>query len=364
MKLILENWNNFLSEEILPFKNMARAYHSFGVGSTGAYEFDKNMLNDVVRSIHKEGFKPGEGQLYGKGIYTVYDPHDLNVAYGKYCLVFDVENLDKFLIFSYREAKKVYGKLHKMTQQLEKNGIEIDDELRDLCDKIDTLNRAKHIGFTSRYALNFSKNPKIKDNVRGLIFEGAQDGKVLVGYFPKDFKLVGYGEVHARSTTSYQEFLLSKDFITKMSAFYRIKDERIEPKRFFTIIGNSLTIQNKIWPDFNKIKNNLRMNNNSLKDSAYENLQSQIFGPKLSKLYDKFEKLQWSDANDDEIEKLEHDMYENHNLEEKELEFEKLQFNIALKEAERFFNSGFYQGMLRRFKLDDDKFVKNIKYIK
>jgi hypothetical protein len=149
-----------------------------------------------------------------------------------------------------------------------------------------------------------------------------------------------------------------------MSSFYKIKDERIEPKRFFTIIGNNLTIQNKIWPDFNKIKNNLHINNNSLKDSAYESLQSQIFGPKLSKLYDKFEKLQWSDTNDDEIEKIEHDMYENHNLKEKELEFEKLQFNIFLKEVERFFNSGFYRGMLRRFKLDDDKFVKNIKYIK
>ena len=85
---------------------------------------------------------------------------------------------------------------------MERLGILITDELDTICKKVDYKNRDKFSVITSEYVLALSKMPQVKEKIRGFIFEGFRDGQVLVGYYPEDFSVTGYGEVHVSQSRS------------------------------------------------------------------------------------------------------------------------------------------------------------------
>lgn len=367
MKLLLENWRRFLNEEIKPYTNTATAYHSFGIGETFGHSFELKDLEKVVRSISNEGFRPGAGQFYGKGVYTVLEPDDLSSRYGKFCLIFDVVNLDGFLILNYKKAKKIKANQstgHTLREQMERLGISITDELDTICKKVDLKNRDKFFVRTSDYALTLSKIPQVKEKIRGLIFEGISDGQVLVGYYPEDFSVVGYGEVHVSKSTTYKDFILSKDFFDKMHSFYRPKDPRIDPRKFIQAI-RSILISFPVSPppSAKQILKTLDSQPTSqsilVSDEVYDDLAEKNYG---SSFYEKYKAYMDSDVFDDAAEEeFEKTLLQFPDFKEKEEKLRKLAFDIGLKEIERFFSRGYYDGMKRKFNLSDESYIKNIR---
>lgn len=80
-----------------------------------------------VGEIVKKGFKPGYGQMYGKGLYTTYSldsqlENNMDGNYGPVILKFKV-SLHDCLILDYEQAKKIYGEKYKLMDQLEELGI-------------------------------------------------------------------------------------------------------------------------------------------------------------------------------------------------------------------------------------------------
>ena len=371
MKLILERWNRFLREGLEPYTNTATAYHSFGIGQSFGHEFSEGELEKVVRSISSEGFKPGLGQNYGKGVYTVLEPEDLNKRYGNFCLIFKVDNLDGFLVLDYKEAKKIKSNQsagHTLKEQMERLGVLVTDELDAICKEVDSKNRSKY-STTSKYALALSKMPQVKQKIRGLIFEGITDGRVLVGYYPEDFSVTGYGEVHVSESTPYKDFIDSKDFFDKMYNFYKPKDARVDPKKFFHAMSYFLLFASRgatgsatqIIKDIDSQPALNRLIRTVISDEAYDDLYKKIYGPSF---YEKYKAYVDSDVFDDEAEEeFEKALAQIPDFEEKEEKLRKLAYDIGLEEVERFFSRGYYDGMIRKFKLSDDLYVKNIKKV-
>ena len=382
MKLLLENWRQFLDEDIKPYTNTATAYHSFGVGESFGHRFELKDLEKVVRSISNEGFKPGEGQMYGKGIYTVLEPRFLRKKYGNFCLIFDVVNLDKFLILNYKKAKKIKDNQltgHTLREQMERLGVSITDEINTICRQVDSNNRGA-FSYTSNYALKLSKIPEVKQKIRGLVFDGLQDGQVLVGYYPEDFSVTGYGEVHVSESTTYKDFILSKDFYDEMYKLYKPKDPRINPKSFISLLNKIFVIDlnprtgasaGKIstimrqplerWREADPEFDGLLLQSlarDAISEEAYDDLAKKIYGPSL---YEKYKAFTEADFFSDEADDLRDELEEDPRFEERDDQLNELIKDTVYQEVDRFFKSGYYYGMKRKFNLSDKSYIRNIK---
>ena len=355
MKLILERWNRFLNEEIKPYTNRAEVYHSFGIGSgspttiisadgleSPSHSFSKEELEDVVRSISVEGFKPGDGQMYGKGVYTTLESSHLRKEYGNFSLVFEVSNLDKFLILPYKEAKKVYLKNHTLLEQMEKNNIPITYRLDEICKLVDDENkRGARTTKTAEYAFALSGIKHVTENIRGLVFEGKTDGKVLVGYYPEDFSVIGYGEVHVSKTSNYSEFILDKKrFYNTVQSYYAVKDKRILPIKFF------MDLEFILETGFRTVEDNM----NYVINTYIPNLNPV---PAMT-------------LTEEELVRLGYDQKSIFYMDKTSPEYEELQEiakEILFQEIKHFFERGYYNGMVRKFNLTDETYLKNLKKI-
>ena len=111
-QLLFENWRQYLKEDV--FGNLATVFH-------------RTHDLENIPSILYNGFDPGQGDMYGKGLYTVYD---LNVqndyandSYGDYIIKFKVNIGNYFLILDYDIAKKVFGEKYTLKDQFIKFNI-------------------------------------------------------------------------------------------------------------------------------------------------------------------------------------------------------------------------------------------------
>tara|TARA_Y100001937_G_scaffold125713_1_gene193118 strand:- start:1024 stop:2130 length:1107 start_codon:yes stop_codon:yes gene_type:complete len=356
---------NFLLEQIKPYKKKAIVYHSFGKGSQGLNIFTKQDLVDVVKKIKREGFIPGGGAMYGKGIYTVYRSNDLRMAYGRFALIFEVKNLDNFLIFNYSEAKKVYGKKHRLIDQLTKNKVVINEEISDLCKQVDTKNRYS-FPLTSKLALKFSKIKEVVEKIDGIIFEGATDGAVLVGYETKNFTLIGYGEKFPTTTSSYAQFIYNKpESVEVIKNVYKPKSSLVDRELFASsvrdlIILNSRTADQAI----NMLPN--------LKDGDYDYLSVindddsiKIIQSELSKedfeIYKKYKEA-WDEPDEDpeELDRLE-TLYYKKNIYKAEEKVEEMNKSLFKEEVKNFYKNRYLKRIIKFLKLDDNKFTIDIK---
>ena len=98
-----------LSEEIFPQNNTATVYH-------------RTKSVDSVSNMLTQGFRIGEGCLYGCGLYTTFDINsqftDYMDTYGNYVTKWKVTGLDKYLIFQLQVAKSI----HKENFSISTNG--------------------------------------------------------------------------------------------------------------------------------------------------------------------------------------------------------------------------------------------------
>jgi hypothetical protein len=153
------------------------------------YHGSKTPPDQMLDILENDKFAPGAaaGAMYGKGLYTIYEEdkssNTFSGRYGKYVYKLKV-NLYGFIIFDAGVCQKVYGKNLSIRQQLEFLGET--DAIEYLASKsLDTFANQyvpKDRSFSSNSAL---KLKDLTDFVKGIVFTGRTDGKVVVIYDPQ-----------------------------------------------------------------------------------------------------------------------------------------------------------------------------------
>jgi len=155
--------------------------------------FHRTNVRDLINHVYTSGFKPGSGDMYGKGFYSTYSLESQlrdNMAntYGNIIVKFQV-NIDNFLIFDYDEfiksplgRKLKYNNENFIFKQLDYFKLNYNKE------KLE--NKIKESSYSSDIALNcYRYISDLNKKVDGLIFTGRRDGNVLVCYRPKQLIL-------------------------------------------------------------------------------------------------------------------------------------------------------------------------------
>jgi len=150
--------------------------------------FHRTSVSDLINKIFTSGFKPGEGDMYGKGFYSTYDLDSQQKSgmehYGDLIVKFQV-SIYNFIVFDYAEFEKSPVK-KRIKIHTDKNNF-VEEQLKLYKTNYDSEKLLKHFSNTSELALSLYKNTNLEGNVDGMIFTGGRDGKVLVCY---DTKLI------------------------------------------------------------------------------------------------------------------------------------------------------------------------------
>ena len=135
----------------------------------------------LIDALLKDKFKAGEGDgaMYGKGLYTVYDPDGARTMtgfYGDHVIKLKV-NLYGYIIFDPEIALKVYKRPLTPAEQAEEVGYS--DTVIEVLGRVGPSRSDR---FTSDSALSVYKS--LQYEVKGLVFTGENDGRVAVVYDP------------------------------------------------------------------------------------------------------------------------------------------------------------------------------------
>ena len=207
--------------------------------------------------IGRDGFRSGKGNAWGDGIYACYDlisttkenPYNSGntreKTYGPVIIENEVLSLKDYLIFDYDAAKQYYGKDYSIKSQIKKivpievyenNRLQIEDA-HNIC----LAHRdypLKNLYTTGAVNLIYEIDG-IMDHVRGIVFTGSNDGKVLLSYDRENLVPINYSKDGG------------KDWI-------KVKDKgsyRVAKENFFNLIKST----NDIDYIVNKVKD--RINN-------------------------------------------------------------------------------------------------------
>jgi len=177
---------NFYLTEAKVFGQLAIGYHR-----------TRNLKN--LKAIGESGFKHSSRSLYGDGVYLTYDFEDqqdqrMLSEYGPFIIKSKVK-LTNFLILDQDVAKLVYPQHYSLADQLSRLKIKLDADVKDSILKSYASGVAD--GLTSVCARALSRYIKVLKvyGVRGLVFTGAQDGRVIVSWFPEDVTPIGQARV-------------------------------------------------------------------------------------------------------------------------------------------------------------------------
>jgi hypothetical protein len=169
--------SDVLSEDITSGRVIV--YHRTGKGG-----------ESPVANISADGYRVGGGVRYGAGVYTTYTLDSqlndgMSSTYGNIIIESKVLSMDKFLIFDYDVAKKIYGnKNYTLDKQLrlilggEWDKYKNDPTLKELISKIGLTKYTSDIA--RNFYIRFTNN--IVPKLRGMVFTGSNDGNVLVSY--------------------------------------------------------------------------------------------------------------------------------------------------------------------------------------
>ena len=191
-----------LTEEV--FGAQAFVYH-------GSSTPPKEMLDILVQNKFDPGH--GSGEMYGAGLYTVYEPDPSSPTfqgfYGDWLYKLKI-NLHGFIIFDPDICQKVYGKSMSPLEQLDMLGMgEVKERAKFHLEMIKNdliLSILDDIEQKEGNVLSSSEADKLSDVlkkfVKGIIFTGRTDGKVCVIYDTAATVPVGW-----KKTKLTQEYL-------------------------------------------------------------------------------------------------------------------------------------------------------------
>ena len=198
-----------------------------------------------VEGIAADGYRVGKGDTYGVGVYTTYDlesqlKSNMISAYGNIIIESKVLSLDKFLIFDYDVAKNIYGSVnYTLDNQLrlilgkDWNKFKDNDILKKLIEQVTIVE------YTSAVARTFYENFKdtIFKSLRGIVFTGKQDGKVLISYDRKNVEPLRYTFNEGETWTN----IINKNIYQRLKG-YKPEESDIN----FQHILNKIDVDNKL----------------------------------------------------------------------------------------------------------------------
>ena len=171
MKLLLENWREYLNERV--YGNLITAY-------------SRTSRLSNIEGMLKNGWRVGDYGDFEPGIYLVYNFEESEYAdrwYGTYIMKFVIKANNKLLIFDPDAAKTVYGNNFDLRSQVEL----IDPELLN-DEKVENwLNRKEKFG--AHGSGGFYGLPDIlKESINGIMVNTGpkKDGYVAVIYKPEN----------------------------------------------------------------------------------------------------------------------------------------------------------------------------------
>ena len=178
-----------------------------------------------VQGIAADGYGVGSGAYYGVGVYTTYDLESQLQpkmhTYGNIVIESKVLSMDKFLIFDYDVAKKIYGNVnYTLDNQLrlilgEKEWNNFNKNYGGNLNKIiQTLSVAQYSSEASKDFYEQFKNLIIK-YLRGIVFTGSNDGKVLVSYDRKNIEPLRYTNDEGKTWTN----VINKNIYQRLKAY-------------------------------------------------------------------------------------------------------------------------------------------------
>jgi hypothetical protein len=196
------------------YGNMATVYH-------------RTSCSNLINAVYTEGFKPGEGDMYGKGFYATYDLESqehrgMSDAYGPIVIKFAVPT-EHFFFFDWEEFSK--------TQLAKKLRSSREDFIYAQANHFNIslthiVVQDHETNYSSDMALAFIKETDIQRKVKGIIFTGRRDGYVLVAYDTKLLMPLSFrvdGEKEFSKVERNKEYL--KQVLQRKLTPFETKDE-------------------------------------------------------------------------------------------------------------------------------------------
>lgn len=170
-----------------------------------------------IESIGRDGYRSGGGDAWGPGIYTCYDLISTTKAnvynrgdeksgvYGPVIIENKLASLKNFLIFDYDVAKKIYVDGYKLEDQLKKilpenvyqKFQQVILEASEICDYL--YKKSPKNKYTTNAVQKIFILPEIRHYLRGMIFTGANDGKVLLSYDRENIIPINYSKDNGKT---------------------------------------------------------------------------------------------------------------------------------------------------------------------
>ena len=187
------------------YGNLATVYH-------------RTRVTDLINKVYTLGFKPGEGDMYGKGFYSTYrlqsqERESMTSTYGNIIVKFVVP-VEYFLILDPEPYMKspLCSKLRSIVDlaDIRRNG-KTEQNSTWVLDQMNYFNIFKDEGirkkalsskfygkqYSSSLALNIAEyDSNLQKKINGMIFTGEQDGEILLSYnteilVPVSYKMDG-----------------------------------------------------------------------------------------------------------------------------------------------------------------------------
>ena len=191
-----------------------------------AIVYHRTTISDLINKVYTSGFKPGEGDMYGKGFYSTYElssqQKSVMKQYGNTIVKFQI-TLQRFFFFDFDEFQKspTYTDLSKKidAEKITKSNF-INLQLQ-FFGMNDIEYKHKSEKYSSEIASRLWK--KLIGKVDGIVFTGKRDGKVLVCYdsnriVPLSFSTDNgktFEKVIPQNLEYIKKVQSSKDFSTK-----------------------------------------------------------------------------------------------------------------------------------------------------
>ena len=248
--------------------------------------YHRTSTSNLINAIYTEGYRPGSGDMYGKGFYSTYDlksqenPHMVDV-YGNIVIKFAVP-IENFFIFDFEEFIKapIYRDLKKRSTE----ATFIDDQIKyyEIKEK-QILEYPYDTRFSSKLAFYYYKYSNLIQKVKGIIFTGKHDGKVLICYqtnliMPVSFRIEGEKDFQKveKNKEYLRQILLRKtgainreDELPKWLNKANISNEEISVNSLGEVTWEDGFWEDGFWED--GVWNDGIWNNGTWKDGTWEN---------------------------------------------------------------------------------------------
>jgi hypothetical protein len=234
--------------------------------------FHRTSISDLVNKIFDSGFKPGSGDMYGKGFYSTYSfssqgRESMKETYGPIVVKFAVP-ISTFFIFDYDEFKKSpnFNKLKKPSKEnflIEQFKFFKMDYSKFSQEEAD-LNY--HSSATALWCYNNIKN--FTKLCEGIIYTGKRDGQCLLAYNTKLIMPLSYTLDEGRN---WEKVELNLDYLKKIAK-----------------------VKNRFIPDLSIKPEEFRINNYDFDSNGFLNVKGNVYisNKNLTKLPFKFGKVE------------------------------------------------------------------------